>query len=141
MSNDMGWTINSWTRILQIMNRYTRIRGAKSGEPRHRPGSPRWGRRVTLVQVMNIYIGNLPYSTDDVQLKEIFESFGAVTTARVIFDRDTGRSKGYGFVEMSDPEDAKKALSELDGSIVGGRTLRVNEALPRNGNGAAAMRH
>ena len=90
---------------------------------------------------MNIYIGNLPYSTDDVMLKEIFESFGAVTTARVIFDRDTGRSKGYGFVEMSDPEDAKKALSELDGSIVGGRTLRVNEALPRNGNGAAAMRH
>ena len=90
---------------------------------------------------MNIYVGNLPYTATEDELRTAFSAFGNVNSVNLIIDRDTGRSKGYGFVEMSDPEDAKKALSELDGSIVGGRTLRVNEALPRNGNGAAAMRH
>jgi RNA recognition motif-containing protein len=87
---------------------------------------------------MNIYVGNLPYSTDDQELKAIFGTFGEVVGARVIFDRDTGRSKGYGFVEMTNDEDGKRALSELNGCTVGGRTLRVNEALPRTaGSGGA----
>lgn len=80
---------------------------------------------------MNIYVGNLPYSTDDQVLKSIFEGFGEVIAARVIFDRDTGRSKGYGFVEMKNEDEGKQALASLDGSTVEGRTLRVNEALPR----------
>ncbi len=78
----------------------------------------------------NIYVGGLPYSVNDDQLEEVFSEFGPVQTARVITDRMTGQSRGFGFVEM-DEADAAKAISSLNGSQLGGRTLTVNEARPR----------
>jgi hypothetical protein len=79
---------------------------------------------------MKIYIGGLPYQTDENQLTQIFSSYGEVASAKIIFDRDTGRSKGFGFVEMNDDEAARRAISELHQAELGGRTLTVNEARP-----------
>lgn len=78
-----------------------------------------------------IYIGNLPYSATSDELRVMFEEHGAVQSAQVITDRDTGRSKGFGFVEMSDDQEAQKAIDALNGIDIGGRTLTVNEARPR----------
>jgi RNA recognition motif-containing protein len=80
---------------------------------------------------MNIYVGNLPYSTGNDELREIFSKFGAVKSAKVIIDRETDRSKGFGFVEMESSEDASEAITSLDGNEVNGRKLKVNEARPR----------
>ena len=80
---------------------------------------------------MNIYIANLPYSTDRDQLREIFAAYGEVESARVVTDRETGRSKGFGFVEMPDNAQAQAAVDALNGSEVGGRKVVVNEARPR----------
>ena len=80
---------------------------------------------------MNIYVANLPYSVNRDQLKEIFAPFGDISSARVVTDRETGRSKGFGFVEMNDNDQAKAAIEALNGSEVGGRKLVVNEARPR----------
>jgi cold-inducible RNA-binding protein len=79
---------------------------------------------------MRIYVGGLPYQTDDSQLTQIFAAYGEVASAKVITDRDSGRSKGFGFVEMNDDEAAKKAIEELNQAELGGRTLTVNEARP-----------
>ncbi|MBN2509725.1 MAG: RNA-binding protein [Spirochaetales bacterium] len=79
----------------------------------------------------NIYVGNLPYRATNEELKEMFEQYGEVASARIITDRETRRSKGFGFVEMSDGESADKAISELNGADWQGRALRVNEARPR----------
>ncbi len=76
---------------------------------------------------MKLYVGNLPYSVDDVRLRELFGAFGAPMSATVVVDRASGRSKGYGFVEMTD-EDARKAVSALNRSELDGRTIWVNEA-------------
>ena len=81
---------------------------------------------------MNIYIGNLTYEVDDRQLQELFEEHGAVSSAKVIIDGDSGRSKGFGFVEMPDDDEARRALDALNDYEVDGRPLRVNEARPRN---------
>lgn len=78
-----------------------------------------------------LFIGSLSYSVDDEQLKEAFAPAGNVVSARVITDRDTGRSKGFGFVEMGSAEEAKKAIDMLDGKEVDGRTIFVSEARPR----------
>jgi len=80
---------------------------------------------------MNIYVGNLPYSTGDKELEEIFTVYGEVKSAKVISDRETGRSKGFGFIEMDGDEEGMKAIEELEGSEVDGRNLRVNEAKPK----------
>jgi len=80
---------------------------------------------------MNIYVGNVSYQTDDSRLVELFSEFGEVTSARVINDRETGRSKGFGFVEMSDDTAALAAIEALNEKEIDGRTLRVNEARPR----------
>ena len=79
----------------------------------------------------NIYVGNLPYRATNEELKEMFEQYGEVASARIITDRETRRSKGFGFVEMSDEASADKAISELNGADMQGRALRVNEARPR----------
>lgn len=84
---------------------------------------------------MNIYVGNLSYDMTDSELREAFAAFGEVTSAKVISDRDTGRSKGFGFVEMSDSSEAEAAINALNGNEVGGRPLRVSEARPRQGGG------
>ena len=80
---------------------------------------------------MNIYVGNLPYSTDRDTLREIFAAYGEVSAARIVNDRETGRSKGFGFVEMPDDAQARQAIEALNGSDIGGRKAVVNEARPR----------
>lgn len=80
---------------------------------------------------MNIYVGNLSYQMTDEELQELFEQFGAVTRVNIIKDRETGRSKGFGFVEMEDEAAGEKAIEALDGEESGGRNLRVNKARPR----------
>ena len=80
---------------------------------------------------MNIYVGNLPYSIDRDQLRDIFAASGEVAAARIVNDRDTGRSKGFGFVEMADDAQARAAIEALNGSDIGGRKAVVNEARPR----------
>ncbi len=84
---------------------------------------------------MNIYVGNLPYSTDDGQLQSIFAEYGNVTSAKVIMDRDTGRAKGFGFVEMADANAAQQAIQAVNGMELEGRSLKVNEARPREDRG------
>jgi len=80
---------------------------------------------------MNIFIGSLPYSVKDSDLQGFFEEYGEVSSARIITDKMTGRSKGFGFVEMSDEAAAKKAIEELNGAELEGRTIVVNEAQER----------
>ncbi|HIF31508.1 MAG: RNA-binding protein [Pirellulaceae bacterium] len=80
---------------------------------------------------MNIYVGNLPYSIHDEDLRELFQEHGNVTSARVVMERDTSRSKGFGFVEMDNDGEAGSAIEALNGSEVDGRRLTVNEARPR----------
>ena len=82
-----------------------------------------------------IYVGNLPWSVDDDKLVELFESHGDVASANVITDRETGRSRGFGFVEMPDGGLASKAIEALNGREVDGRALNVNEARPRADRG------
>jgi RNA recognition motif-containing protein len=77
-----------------------------------------------------VYVGSLPYATTDQKLEEIFSRYGTVASARVILDRLTGRSKGFGFVEMSSIDEAQAAIEALNGSRLDGRTLSVNEARP-----------
>ena len=80
---------------------------------------------------MNIYVGNLALSTADRDLRQLFEPYGVVDEIRVITDRETGRSKGFGFVEMHDGTAARTAIAKLQGQEMEGRTLTVNEAKPR----------
>jgi RNA recognition motif-containing protein len=80
---------------------------------------------------MNIYVGNLAYGVTDDELRETFSAFGEVERASVIMDRDTGRSKGFGFVEMPDDSQAKAAIEGLNEKDLSGRAIRVNEAKPR----------
>ncbi len=80
---------------------------------------------------MNIYVGNLSYDTNDAGLRAAFEAYGEVSSAQVIMDRDTGRSRGFGFVEMPSDEEARAAIEALDGSDLDGRSIKVNQARPR----------
>lgn len=77
-----------------------------------------------------LFVGSLPYSATDEELSEAFSAVGTVVSAKVIFDRDTQRSKGFGFVEMSSDEEAQSAIKQLDGSEMDGRRIVVNEARP-----------
>lgn len=86
---------------------------------------------------MNIFVGSLPFKIEEADLKELFEAFGEVSSVKIISDRETGRSKGFGFVEMADDEAAKKAIADLNGSEVAGRNIVVNQAedkKPRDNN-------
>jgi len=80
---------------------------------------------------MRIYVGNLSYSMSEEQLRQVFEDFGQVESATIITDRDTGQSKGFGFVEMPAESEAQAAITELNGRQIDGRALTVNEARPR----------
>ncbi|TLP39258.1 RNA recognition motif domain-containing protein [Arcobacter arenosus] len=80
---------------------------------------------------MNIYVGNLSYRMSDSDLEKVFAKFGEVKSAKVIMDRETGRSKGFGFVEMMTELAGNEAIESLNGSEIEGRSLRVNEAKPR----------
>jgi len=80
---------------------------------------------------MNIYVGNIPYRLSEDELRQLFEEFGTVESVKIITDKFTGRSKGFGFIEMPSEEEAVKAIEELNDKEVGGRNLRVNKAKPR----------
>ena len=97
-----------------------------------RRAKPAWvALFVVGVEAMNIYVGNLPFSATENELAELFSQFGQVSKASVLMDRDSGRSRGFGFVEMVNAEDGKKAITALNGQPFGNRTLTVNEARPR----------
>jgi RNA recognition motif-containing protein len=80
----------------------------------------------------NLYVGNLPHSTSEAELRTVFEAHGAVDKVSIVTDRETGRSRGFAFVEMTDSSAADKAMAALNGSELGGRTLTVNEAKPKS---------
>jgi cold-inducible RNA-binding protein len=80
---------------------------------------------------MNIYVANLAYTTTEEELSQLFEPYGIVASVRIITERDTGRSRGFGFVEMPDATEAQAAIDGLNGTALGGRTLTVTEARPR----------
>ena len=79
----------------------------------------------------NIFVGNLNFSTSEDELRQLFEAYGQVDRVSIMTDRDTGRSRGFGFVEMASNDDGEKAIAALNGSQIGGRTLNVNEARPK----------
>ena len=79
----------------------------------------------------SIYVGNLPFSATEDEVRDLFATFGEVSRVHLVNDRETGRPRGFGFVEMSDDGSAQKAIESLDQSELGGRTLRINEAQPR----------
>jgi len=79
----------------------------------------------------NLYVGNLPHSTTEAELRNLFEAHGAVEKITLVTDRDTGRSRGFGFVEMINASEADQAIAALNGTDLGGRTLTINEAKPK----------
>lgn len=88
---------------------------------------------MTLVPVMNnkLFVGGIPFATTEEELQELFAQHGEVSSVRIITDKFTGRSRGFGFVEMASPEDAQKAIEALHETELGGRTIAVSEARPR----------
>jgi RNA recognition motif-containing protein len=84
---------------------------------------------------MKLYVGNLSFSTSESQLRDLFAAFGDVTSASLVMDRETGRPRGFGFVEFSNDEHAKAAITGMNGKNVDGRDLTVNEAKPRESSG------
>ncbi|PYX62523.1 MAG: RNA-binding protein [Acidobacteria bacterium] len=84
----------------------------------------------------NIFVGNLDFNTGEDELRKMFEVYGQVDRVSIMTDRDTGRSRGFGFVEMANAEEGEKAIAALNGTQLGGRTLNVNEARPKPERGA-----
>jgi cold-inducible RNA-binding protein len=95
------------------------------------------GKKVNKksVMAMKLYVGNLSFQTSSQELEELFAGIGTVESATVVEDRETGRSRGFGFVEMASQEDGEKAIAELNGQEVSGREIKVNEAKPREDRG------
>jgi RNA recognition motif-containing protein len=89
---------------------------------------------------MNIYVGNLPFNTGEEDLRQIFAAYGQVDSVAIIKDKMTGRSRGFGFVEMANDAEAQTAIAGLNGTDMGGRTLTVNEARPRTEGGGGGRR-
>ena len=87
---------------------------------------------------MKLYVGNLSFQSSSQDLEDLFAGVGAVESATVVEDRETGRSRGFGFVEMANQEDGEKAIAELNGKDFGGREIKVNEAKPREDRGRGA---
>tara|TARA_Y100000589_G_scaffold318928_1_gene346944 strand:+ start:510 stop:908 length:399 start_codon:yes stop_codon:yes gene_type:complete len=96
--------------------------------------TPSRNERIWIIRknrIMEIYVGNLPWSTSDQELADAFGAYGNVEKASIISDRHSGRSKGFGFVTMNDADEANKAIEAMNGTDMGGRSLKVNEARPR----------
>lgn len=93
-----------------------------------------------VYMTMKLYVGNLPFSTSNSDLEELFASVGTVESATVVEDRETGRSRGFGFVEMASQEEGTAAIEQLNGSDMNGRELKVNEARPRENRGFGGPR-
>ena len=84
-----------------------------------------------IIKTMNIYVGNLDYRVDEKELNDVFSEYGTVSSAKVITDKYNGRSKGFGFVEMENEDEANEAIQKLDGSSIENRKIMVNEAKPK----------
>ena len=80
---------------------------------------------------MNIYVGNLPYNLSEEELQNVFAEYGAIDKVTIIMDRETGQSKGFGFIEMTNDEEAERAIEALNGAELKGRSMKVNQARPR----------
>jgi RNA recognition motif-containing protein len=91
---------------------------------------PRFADRKRGI-VKNIFVGNLSFNTNEDELRQLFETYGQVDRVSILTDRETGRSRGFGFVEMTNAEEGEKAIAGLNGSQFGGRTINVNEARPK----------
>ena len=111
-------------------------------DPKKAPSESRGARPSQFGQQLSnkIYVGNLPFSSTEDELRGVFASYGDVESVNVIMDRDTGRPRGFAFVEMGDAEAASKAIQALDGSELGGRNLRVNEAEDKRRGGGSRGR-
>jgi cold-inducible RNA-binding protein len=90
--------------------------------------------------VKNIFVGNLDFGATEDSIRSLFQTYGAIERVSVATDRDTGRSRGFGFVEMTDPAEADRAIEALNGTDMGGRALTVNEARPKMGGGGPRAR-
>jgi len=90
--------------------------------------------------VKNIFVGNLDFAATDAEVRSLFERFGTVERVNLVTDRDTGRPRGFGFVEMSDDQQAEQAISALNGKDLNGRSLNVNEARPKTAGGGGGGR-
>ena len=90
-----------------------------------------WKGTARELVLMNIYVGNLSYTLSESELQDAFAEFGEVSSAKILSDRETGRSRGFGFVEMPNQAEGEAAVAQLNGKDVGGRELKVNEARPR----------
>src|SRR5580658_1300342 len=87
-----------------------------------------------------LFVGNIPHSTTEVELRALFEPHGAIEQVSIVTDRDTGRSRGFAFVEMADSAEAEKAIAALNGKELGGRALNINEARPKTDRGGSGPR-
>ena len=85
--------------------------------------------------MMKLYVGNLPFSVTESDLRQAFEAHGQVTSATIVMDRETGRPRGFGFIEMASDDEARAAIEQMNGANLGGRNLTVNEARPREAGG------
>ncbi len=94
-----------------------------------------------MESAMKLYVGNLSFNTSETQLRELFAAHGEVSSATLVMDRDTGRPRGFGFVEFSNPAHATAAMAALNGTSVDGRNLTVNEAKPRASGGSRGGGH
>jgi cold-inducible RNA-binding protein len=92
------------------------------------------------IAMKNVFVGNMNFQTTESELRGLFEAFGQVTRVHIAMDRETGRARGFAFVEMPNDEEASKAMSGLDGKEVGGRALKVNEARPKGASGGGGPR-
>ena len=99
--------------------------------PVHHSELAKFDRPMQGWGVKNIFVGNLNFNTSEEELRQIFEPYGSVDRVSIMTDRDTGRSRGFGFVEMTNNDDGEKAITALNGTQIGGRTLNVNEARPK----------
>ena len=88
----------------------------------------------------NIFVGNLDFGATEDSIRSLFQPYGAIERVNLVTDRDTGRSRGFAFVEMTDPAEADRAIEALNGTNLGGRSLNVNEARPKTGGGGARER-
>lgn len=113
----------------RVVERSSDARFSDSGPVAHGARGDSQRRRIT--DMINIYIGNLSYRATEGDIRQAFEQFGEVASVQIIKDRETGRSRGFAFVEMPNSEEAKQAIDELDSSEIAGRPVKINEARPR----------
>jgi RNA recognition motif-containing protein len=134
---NLPWSISD-QELADAFGAYGNVEKASIISDRHSGRSKGFGplsyersRIIRKNSTMEIYVGNLPWSISDQELADAFGAYGNVEKASIISDRDSGRSKGFGFVTMNDADEANKAIEAMNGAEMGGRNLKVNEARPR----------